>query len=74
MSTVPASADENPVVIYDVMREAATRLRGALVARGEIEAARAVHDKVRAVDPRDMAAQRAKTAELHERFLAMLDD
>ena len=65
-----APVPDDPVVVYDTMRETATRLtatlrdrHGATAARPEI---RAVRDRVAAVDPADLEAQKALTRELHE--------
>lgn len=67
---------DDPVVVYDMMREAANRLcafyarqvtAGGLgdPAIGEI---RAVWAEVNAVDTRDLEAQRAATAEFRRRY------
>ncbi|MET9326773.1 hypothetical protein [Tsukamurella sp. NPDC003166] len=62
---------DDPVVVYDVMREAANRLIAEFAARGRdapgkwIDRARDVRRRVRAVSVEDLASQKALTAELH---------
>ncbi|TFD04125.1 hypothetical protein [Cryobacterium sp. TMT1-66-1] len=66
----------NPVVVYDAMREAATRLMGVyrrqLTIGGVEDPAmiqmRAVLAAVEAVDPHDAEAQRAATDEFRARY------
>ena len=71
----------DPVVIHDVMREAANRLRGlyseqvtvgglsdpAIIAMREITA------EVDSVSLTDMDAQKEKTAQLHERYVEVIN-
>ena len=75
----PASYDP---MVYDVMRESATMLSGAYIALEEraadaAEAARwfeidlALGAEVRAIDSRDEALVRSKTAEFAERYRAL---
>lgn len=67
---------DDPVSVYDNMREAANRLGGMRLhlsaTRAERDAAiavmRAEDDEVNAVPPHDMAAQKAMTAELDRRY------
>jgi hypothetical protein len=67
---------DDPVVIYDVMRECATRLSARYVKQitiggpndPAIVKMRALHEEIRAIDTRDQAEQRAKTIELRRRY------
>lgn len=75
-----AAVPDDPVSVYDNMREAATRLGGMRLhlstTRAERDAAiavmRAEDDEVNAVPPHDMAAQKAMTAELDRRYDALV--
>lgn len=66
------------VVTYDIMREAATRLRGLYAQEiGEggptdpaIVKMREIRAEVEAVDPRDIEAQRSMTEKLHREYAA----
>ena len=68
--------DEDPVVVYDIMREAANRLaapcvRQVTVGGAEdpaIIAVRAINDQVLAVDVNDLQAQLDLTAEFDKRY------
>ena len=55
------------MVVYDIMREAASRLGALLISRGELRTMREMQDEVEAVSWNDVAAQQAMTAELNRR-------
>ena len=75
-TTVP----DDPVAVYDVLREAANRLGGLYVQRvgagglddPAIVALRALDAEVAAVDPADIAAQKELTAELRRRYADLI--
>jgi hypothetical protein len=76
VSVPRASSIEDPVVVYDVMREAANRLVGFYATQvtvggmsdPAIQKMREVRAMALAVDPRDMAVQKSAT----EQFRLML--
>lgn len=79
MSAIPEPTStmvDDPVVVYDVMWEAANRL-GAVYAQQvtsggvndpAIAKMRALDAEVEAVDPDDLDAQKAKTVDLRRRY------
>jgi excisionase family DNA binding protein len=75
-----APVPDDPVSVYDNMREAANRLGGMRLhlstTRAERDAAiavmRAEDDEVNAVPPYDMEAQKSMTAELDRRYDALV--
>ena len=76
MTADNAPPAQDPVVVYDLMREAANRLIGVYAQRGTVgglndpavQAIIAVLDEVEAVDPRDVGAQRAATEVFRARY------
>lgn len=70
---------QDPVAVYDIMREAATRLMSLYAQRitvgGDDDPAaveiRNIRAQARAVDTHDMDAQLAATAEFNERYTAL---
>lgn len=62
---------DNPVVVFDVLREAVNRLIGGLNARGDVGAYNWVHDEVDAVDLHDLDAQCTLTRQLAARYAAL---
>lgn len=74
-----APVADDPVVVYDIMRETANQLGGLYARRvtvgglddPAIAALRELDAEVAAVDPEDVAAQRAMTAELWARYDAL---
>ena len=68
-----AQPTDDPIVVYDTMREAANRIGALLISRGELAAMREMQDEVEAVPVDDVAAQLAMTAELVRRRVAEQD-
>jgi len=76
---VDAFLDDDPIVVYDTMREAANRLVARYVARGkrtgdtapEIVAIRAIRAQVRAVGTRNLAGIEALRVEFEHRCEAL---
>ncbi|MCL2787515.1 MAG: hypothetical protein FWD59_03345 [Micrococcales bacterium] len=72
---------DDPVVVYDIMCEAANRLvsvyasrpRASGVPSEESRVIRAIRAEVCAVDLHDLEAQKAKTTDFNERFKAARD-
>ncbi|MET4705169.1 hypothetical protein ABIB54_002666 [Frigoribacterium sp. UYMn621] len=70
---------QDPVVVYDVMREAANRLVGVYAQRATvggtddpaIQSISAIYDEVEAIDPNDLAAQEAATGDFRARYAAL---
>lgn len=76
MSTVRTHAKADPVVTYDLMREAAShviaqyagRAVDGWLAEADIAAVRGIRAQVEAIDPQDIEAQRQLTEELRARL------
>ena len=70
---------KDPVVVYDVMREAANRLVGLYAQRATVgglddpavEAIANIFDEVRAVDSHDIEAQEIATADFRSRYATL---
>lgn len=77
MATVQTGTTTDPVVVYDLLREAATQLVAQYARRADhgvlgaedIAAIRAIRADVSATDPSDIDAQRKLTAELRARLV-----
>lgn len=75
-ATLGSIEDEDPVVVYDVLREAANRLSALYVRQVTVGGAqdpailrvRAVRDQVRAVDVDDLCAQVELIREFDRRY------
>ena len=71
---------EDPVAVYDVMREAATRLGAVYAQRVTVGGAddpaiieiRNIDAEVNAIDPHDIEAQRDMTEVLYSRYVALV--
>ena len=76
MDMAMGSIDEDPVVVYDIMRESATRLAALCVRQVTVGGAedpailevRAINDQVLAVDATDLQAQLDLTTEFDKRY------
>lgn len=72
----PLPETSDPVVIYDVLVEAGTRLLGRYAARARDDEdvasfGRAVEDRIAALDIEDLDGQRALTAQLKAEYRAL---
>ena len=76
MTMESISIDEDPVVVYDNMRESANRLAALYIRQVTVGGTedpailevRAINDKVLAVDVNDLQAQLDLTAEFNKRY------
>lgn len=76
MTMESISIDEDPVVVYDIMRESANRLAALYIRQVTVGGTedpailevRAINDKVLAVDVNDLQAQLDLTAEFNKRY------
>ena len=80
MTSKSVQVAEDPVVAYDIMREAANRLCGVYASRAtsggiedpSVQAIRSVRAEVRGIDTEDARSQQLATANFNERYATLL--